>query len=342
MKFDYIIGNPPYQEEVMNKGDRPNPIYYKFMEESFEVADIVELIHPARFLFDAGQTPKEWNKKMLSDPHFKVLYYNPDPKAVFSNTEIKGGVAITLHNLRKDFGAIKVFTKYPELNSIIETVFRHHTGDCLDSIIAARGTYRLTERFFADYPFAEDRLGKGTGNMIASNFFERIPEVWTTNPDNIHEYIGILGRVNNKRQFCYVLKDYVRDNPYIDGFNVASPKSNGNGLFGEALTATEIIHPGFGVTDTFISIGSLKSKEEAEALTSYIKTKFLRTMLGVKKVTQDNSRSMWSMIPLQDFTSSSDINWNTSIANIDKQLYKKYSLTPEEIAFIETHVKEME
>ena len=75
MKFDFIIGNPPYQEDVENQGDRPNPVYDKFMDASYEIADCVELIHPARFLFDAGQTAKAWNKKMLSDEHLKVLNY---------------------------------------------------------------------------------------------------------------------------------------------------------------------------------------------------------------------------------------------------------------------------
>lgn len=64
-------------------------------------------------------------------------------------------------------------------------------------------------------------------------------------------------------------------------------------------------------------------------------------MLGILKITQDNNRETWRMVPNQDFTLNSDINWNTSIANIDKQLYKKYGLSPEEIDFIETHVKEM-
>ena len=56
MKFDFVIGNPPYQEETENKGDRNNPVYDKFMDSAFEIADVVELIHPARFLFNAGQT----------------------------------------------------------------------------------------------------------------------------------------------------------------------------------------------------------------------------------------------------------------------------------------------
>lgn len=63
-------------------------------------------------------------------------------------------------------------------------------------------------------------------------------------------------------------------------------------------------------------------------------------MLGVLKVTQNNPRDVWRYIPLQDFTSDSDIDWSKSIAEIDQQLYKKYGLTPDEINFIENHVKE--
>ncbi len=90
MKFDYIIGNPPYQEEATNNGRQP-PIYHKFMDEAYEISDRVELITPARFLFNAGQTPKAWNQKMLSDKNLKVLYYEANAEKVFPGKEIKGG-----------------------------------------------------------------------------------------------------------------------------------------------------------------------------------------------------------------------------------------------------------
>ena len=75
MKFDYIIGNPPYQDETLgdNKGFAP-PIYHKFLENAYGVGNVVEMIHPARFLFNAGSTPKQWNQQMLEDPHLKVLW----------------------------------------------------------------------------------------------------------------------------------------------------------------------------------------------------------------------------------------------------------------------------
>lgn len=102
-----------------------------------------------------------------------------------------------------------------------------------------------------------------------------------------------------------------------------------------------IAAPKEGYTQTFIGIGAFDSKEEAESALKYVKSKFARTMLGTLKITQDNNRDTWRMIPLQDFTSFSDINWSASIADIDKQLYKKYNLSDEEINFIETKVKEM-
>ena len=117
MKFDYVIGNPPYQET--QEGTSDNPIYNCFMDAAYEIAEKVELITPARFLFDAGKTPKVWNEKMLEDEHLKVEYYEQDSSKVFSNTDIKGGVAVTYRDKSKIFGAIDTFTQYPVLNNIL-------------------------------------------------------------------------------------------------------------------------------------------------------------------------------------------------------------------------------
>lgn len=114
------------------------------------------------------------------------------------------------------------------------------------------------------------------------------------------------------------------------------PAANGSGALGEGL-ATPLI----GHTETFISIGLFDTNQEAEAALNYIKTKYARCMLGILKITQHNSSEKWAYVPLQDFTPSSDIDWSQSIADIDKQLYAKYGLDDNEIAFIESHVKEM-
>lgn len=99
--------------------------------------------------------------------------------------------------------------------------------------------------------------------------------------------------------------------------------------------------PGEGSADTFLNAGPFSSLEEANNLRQYYKTKLFRALLGVRKVTQHSPSQVWEMIPLQDFTDKSDIDWSQPIADIDRQLYKKYGLTEDEIAFIESHVKEM-
>ena len=119
------------------------------------------------------------------------------------------------------------------------------------------------------------------------------------------------------------------------------PTSNGSGALGEVLSTPLIGEPLIGFTETFISIGLVDTREEAEAILKYVKSKFARTMLGILKITQSNTRKTWRMVPLQDFTSQSDIDWSQSVAEIDRQLYEKYGLADNEIEFIETHVKEM-
>jgi hypothetical protein len=103
------------------------------MDEAYKIASCVELITPARFLFNAGQTPKSWNEKMLNDKHFKVLQYEPNASKVFSNTEIKGGVAITIRDEMKSPGAIKVFTSHPEPSS--KVAFPFHSSFHLMSAV---------------------------------------------------------------------------------------------------------------------------------------------------------------------------------------------------------------
>ena len=91
MRFDFCIGNPPYQEESRGANESDTPVYHFFYDEAYKIADRVELISPARFLFDAGGTPKAWNEKMLNNPHIKKLLFEPNGANIFPNTDIKGG-----------------------------------------------------------------------------------------------------------------------------------------------------------------------------------------------------------------------------------------------------------
>lgn len=86
-KFDVIIGNPPYQDESIGGNTKAPSIYHLFISSAYKIANTVELIHPARFLFNAGDTPKKWNRKMLNCDHLKVTYFTQDATTVFPNTD---------------------------------------------------------------------------------------------------------------------------------------------------------------------------------------------------------------------------------------------------------------
>ena len=340
MKFDYIIGNPPYQETLQNTSDKP--IYNDFMDASYQISDKVELITPARFLFNAGKTAKVWNEKMLNDVHLKVLYYEPDSSKVFSNTDIKGGVAITYRDGNAEFGAIGSFTPYNELNDILHRVKNHKSFVSIEKIVITSFAYHYTDRLHEDYPDAASRLSKGHAYDLKSNAFDRLSDVYQDEkPDDGHDYIRIFGRQNNERTYKFIRRDYVNNVANLDKYKLFMPKANGTGAFGEVLTLPEISEPGVGATESFVSIGLFDTAEECGNLLKYIKSRFMRAMLGVVKITQDLTPSKWKYVPLQDFTAHSDIDWSKSIAEIDRQLYRKYDLTADEIEFIETHVKEM-
>lgn len=345
-KFDVVIGNPPYQEDGKGDNARAEPIYHYFIDQAYKVSSIAEFITPGRFLFNAGQTPKKWNKQMLSDKHIKVTFYEQKSSKVFTNTDIKGGVVVTLRDDKRQEGPIGVFTPFGELNSIVKKVWNDVEQESLMTVISSRGTYRFSEKMFQDFPDVKNVMGKGSGNMIVSNSFDRLPDVLQKDKKESTDY-KILGRYNGKREYRFIARNYVLMNEYINKYNVFVPEANGTGAIGEVLSTPLIGEPLIGEplighTDTFISIGMFDNQHEAKNCLKYIKGRFARTMLGVLKVTQHNPKSTWKYVPLQDFTANSDIDWTKSIPEIDQQLYKKYNLYPEEIDFIETHVKEMD
>ena len=349
MKFDVVIGNPPYQEQTEGESTSSNPIYNYFMEESFKLAKKVCLITPARFLFNAGQTSKKWNQERLKDVNFKVLYYEQVSSKMFPNTDIKGGVAITYRDTEKVIGPIEIFITTPKLRSIYQTVVKGTKfKESIATIIYPRTSYKLTDELYKDYPDAHKYLSKGHEFDLSSNIFERLSFIfYDERPDNDDSYVQILGRLNNERVLKWVKRKYIIDHPNIDKYKVFLPKSNGSGAIGEVLSTPLIGEPLIGEpliggTETFMSFGSFVNKSEATACLKYIKSKFARTMLGILKITQDNPVGVWRFVPIQDFTVDSDIDWSQSIEDIDRQLYRKYGLSQEEIEFIESKVRAMD
>lgn len=338
MKFDVVIGNPPYQEETEGTSDKP--IYNYMMDAAEEVADKVCLITPARFLFNAGKTPKAWNQKKLNDPHFKVNYYEQDSSKIFSNTDIKGGIAITYRDNSKNFGEIGTFTSFSELNSIYHKVVGHNLFTNIVSIIFLQNKFNL-ETLYLNHPECVAIIGSnGKEKRLTTAIFSQLP-LFTETQINKSD-IKILGLINNQRVYKYIHESYLDKHDNLDYYKVILPKANGSGAIGEVLSTPLVGEPLVGYTQSFISFGKFTTRVEAESCMKYIKSKFTRALLGTLKITQDNNRETWNNVPIQDFTSNSDIDWSQSIENIDKQLYKKYNLSQDEIDFIESKVRAMD
>ena len=342
MKFNAIVGNPPYQEEGENT--RKAPIYHLFYDVAFKLAPIVTLITPGRFLFKAGQTPMEWMEKMLSDTHFKVIRYFQKSNIIFPNVDIKGGVAIGLRDVNREFGAIKFFSEFPELVSILSKVSHHFSfvsGEFAE-MVSSQGIYRFSEYALTNIPRISQIQGKGTAAKITSNAFENLPEIFVQSEQECgNNGVRIMGRVKGSRQIRWINSQYLQTCEYLNYYNVFVPEANGTGAIGEVLSTPVIGVPVIGHTDTFLSIGKFASAEEASACLKYVKSKFARCLLGTLKATQHNPKDAWTNVPMQDFTSNSDIDWSKSIPGIDMQLYAKYELSDEEISFIESMIKPM-
>jgi len=359
MKFDAVVGNPPYQEST-DGYNRQEPIYQYFYDSAESIGEKYCLISPARFLFNAGLTKKEWNLKMLNHPNLRVVYYNSNSNELFQNTDIKGGVAAILFDRNIVFGAIQKFIPNDDVRKIASHFVDNPSINLPSIMFGGRSDLKFNDEFIKDYPNSiSDRLSKiqekhpdvtelgpNEEHELKSSTLEVLHYAFKNEkPKNLNNYYCILGLINGRRAWQWIEKKYMQPryphNNNIDKYKVFVPKANGSGTFGEILSTPVVGRPSDSATSTFISIGSFDTEIEAANALKYLKTKLLRCLLSVLKITQDNPPLKWSLIPIQDFTNESDIDYSKSISDIDQQLYKKYKLSPEEIVFIEENVQPM-
>ena len=227
------------------------------MDSSYTIGDKVILITPGRFLFNVGSTPETWNKKMLTDNHLKILYYESDSSKIFGNTDIKGGIAITYRDKEKEFEVIDVFIPFKEIASVVEKIAAIEKNDYgrFGEIMYVQNKFEL-DRLYKDYPEFKKRLGsKGKERRLTSSIFTLIPEIFTDYQSEINN-IGIYGRQNNERVYKYVDIKYLEKHTNLFKWKIFVPAANGSGEFGEILSSPIVGKPGTGHTQTFISISS--------------------------------------------------------------------------------------
>ena len=322
---------------------RPIRLRYFPSKSAHNIGDKAVLITPARFLFDAGKTPSSWNKKMLNDPHIKVPFFESNSVKVFKDILIPGGIAITYRDSRVEFGKIGKFVSYPELNVIRNKVWREKQ-DSIRSIIYSQNKFNL-DLLYYDYPEYRSTIGSnGRDKRFRQIIMERL-DVFTEEKKEANS-IRVLGLIKRDRAYRYIPQKYVEDEVWIDKYKVFVPFSNGaSGTLGDEparmISKPVLGMPGDGMTQTFIGFGAFDSQFEAEALLKYIKTKFCRILLAILKVTQGNKSETWEYVPVQNFGRTSDIDWDRTIEEIDKQLYRKYDLSEEDIDFINRRIAKM-
>ncbi|MCM1143004.1 MAG: Eco57I restriction-modification methylase domain-containing protein, partial [Muribaculum sp.] len=243
LKFTAVIGNPPYQEVNKGNGNGADPLYHLFIDLGIQLAEKGTLIHPARFLFKAGKTPKDWNDKMLDNPHYKVIDYWADSSQVFPSVDVKGGIATTYWDNASEFAPIGAFSAYKELSAILHKV-KSKNEKSFSTIVGPREAYGLTEKLYEEHPEMEGRQSKGHKYSLSANILEIFPELFTEN--ETPESIQIYGRYNNQRGFRWVKDSYVSKPDNFNYYKVFVPKANGTGAIGEVLSTPVIGVPVIG------------------------------------------------------------------------------------------------
>lgn len=275
---------------------------------------------------------------MLEDEHLRIVKFSARSDEMFPSVDIKGGVVVLLRDNNKNFGAIDTFIPFEELDGIYKKV-KDISVDNISHFVYSPDSYRFTDTLFVEHPELAGRTDESHAKAVSSSVLTRYPEIFAERrPNDEEDYVQIYGRIDNERVFRWTKRNYIAAHSSLDKWKVFVPGANGTGAIGEVLSTPVIGH-----NQTFMSLGEFDTEFEADALLKYIKSKFARVMLGIMKTTQNNqSKSTWTKVPLQDFTPNSDIDWSQSIPEIDQQLYRKYGLDQTEIDFIETRVKAME
>ncbi len=343
MKFDVIVGNPPYQESDGGAQASAKPIYHHFVNISKLLnPNYTCMIMPTRW-YAGGKGLDSFRDQMLNDKNISELHDFLKPDIIFPNTNNRGGICFLLRD--KNYNNSENLTKvYTYGNSLIPTLNSRNLKTEDSDILIRHGIaveilqkVKSNEKFESFENIISSRKPFGLdGNVVKNQSIFRFTKKGLDSP------ILCYGR---GKQVGYLNKDEITKNTnWIDKFKVYAPYANniGTELNDDNLNAF-VGKPNTISTETYIVIGAdlNLNNESANNLANYCFTKFTRFMHSLPKVSQHGTSKTYKFVPLQNFTSKSDIDWTKSIEEIDQQLYKKYNLTEEEIEFIEKMIKPM-
>ena len=331
MKFDVVIGNPPYQENDGSGLDGGSALYDKFMQLGDNIADIVSMIVPMRWMvqYRVKGINSEWVHRELHCNQYTHLMYDEESKNIFNGVNIRGGVIYFIKN-------------------------RNYTGKCKLGII---GTNEVVERYLVS---TDDivAIGGVAYGFITNNTEELILEkthskntfdmiVGSTNEFGLESNSVTIGTsLTLYKSFGEIdscdLSELPKGHNFVAMYKVIIGRTFGSGKKGERLPVPRILGPNEVCTGSLLMVGKSFDRSYCENVSKYMQTKFMALLVGMRKSTHHATKEAYKFVPLQDFTSTSDIDWSKSVAEIDQQLYKKYGLTQEEIDYIEKTIKPME
>lgn len=345
MKFDAIVGNPPYQlNDGGGIGDSATPIYQLFISLSKTMnPNYLSMIVPARWM-KGGKGLSVFRNQMMNDHSLAKLFDYADARVCFPNIHIDGGICYFLWD--KGYNGQVDYT-YQDLIGYTCRSKRNLKTDFSDTVIRDSRQIEIIRKAstIEKEKFSKIVSTRNPYGLFADLFNtpEKYPDIKWYEKENektikVYGVKGIKGGA--KRLTGYINKDSVKKSIGLDKYKL---------LFGKAYMTTSttppdiiIAKPNEACTETFLQIGPFNTEKESENCLNFIKSKFYRALLFFNRSSLNISTETFSLIPLQDFTNKSDIDWSKSVAEIDQQLYKKYNLTQEEIDFIEKSIKPME
>lgn len=318
MKFDVIIGNPPYQLSDGGNGASAKPIYHLFVEQAKKLKPrYLSMIIPARW-YAGGKGLDNFRNSMLNDNSLRVIHDFVDASDCFSGVEIKGGVCYFLWD-RDSKGLCKILRH--EGNSLVSEAERPLLEDNSDIFIRYSEAISILRK-----------VQKTNSSSFSGIVSSRKPFGLATNFESFEKHGPIKIYANKK--IGYLNHNFIiPQNPdWANEWKLYIPKAIGSGDMKEDWIKPIVGEPNSICTETYIVIGPFKNRGTAENVLSYIQTKFFHFMMGLAKITQDATSKVYQFVPMQDFSKP----WT------DKELYAKYNLTQEEIDFIESMIRPME
>lgn len=323
MKFDVIIGNPPYQlNDGGGVGSSATPLYHLFVQQAKKLNPrYITMIIPARW-YSGGKGLDSFRNEMLNDKRIRVIHDFLDAGECFPGVEIKGGVCYFLWD-RDNKGNCLINTH--KNNTIVSSVERPLLEEGCETFIRYNEAISILKKIQS---FKEATMDNQVSSRkpfgIEANFTDYTE-------DKLKNSVKYYARGVN----AYVDKKYIKQNlNWINKYKVFLPKAFGNGSSGSIpdIMKPFIVEPNSCCSETYLIMGMFDNKTQANNLENYIKTNFFHFLVSLIKNTQNASKGVFAFVPIQ--------NWNEEWT--DEKLYKKYGLTQEEIDFIESMVRPME